>query len=494
MKKIASLFIVLVFILSCSKQAVEKKAVINCQVAHPEWVQNSVIYEVNIRQHTPEGTFNAFTNDLPRLKELGVDILWLMPVFPIGQVNRKATQNLLAEEIQNPAERAKYLGSYYAISDYKTVNPEFGTIDDFKALVAKAHDLGMFVILDIAANHTAWDHPWIKSNPEYYTRINPDSLPWKKDWMDQHPRYYNMLKELGMTYPIHPNETDWWDTADLNYDNDSLREDMKRIFKFWITEHNIDGYRCDVADWVPADFWDKLRPELDAIKPVFMLAEAENPVHLATAFDMNYAWEFHHIMNRTARGESSANDLKKYFEKEDSIYSKNCLRMNFITNHDENSWNGTEFERLGKGTNTYAVLSFTVPGMPLIYSGQEVGMTKRLRFFQKDTVTIGNPELPEFYKSLIKLKKDNRLFWNGGAGGDMKLLDIENERVFAFQRVAGSEEACVILNLSGEAQEFMVPSGIVGAYSNYFGEQTEVINEGENKTLAPWEYLVLLKK
>jgi len=191
------------------------KPVIETKVAHLPWTKNAVIYEVNIRQYTPEGTFAAFTKELPRLKELGVDILWLMPVFPIGQLNRKATQTKLAAEIENPEEQKKYLGSYYAISDYMTVNPEFGTIDDFKELVNKAHELGMHIILDIAVNHTAWDHPWIKSNPGFYTRISTDSLPWKKEWMEQHPEYYSMLKELGMTYPIQPNETDWWDTADF---------------------------------------------------------------------------------------------------------------------------------------------------------------------------------------------------------------------------------------------------------------------------------------
>ncbi|MBN1119073.1 MAG: alpha amylase C-terminal domain-containing protein [Bacteroidales bacterium] len=483
------------FLASCtgSKTDNKQEPVVKCEVNHPEWSKSSVIYEANIRQHTPEGTFTAFTKELPKIKELGVDIVWLMPVFPIGELHRKATQMTLAGELDDPKEQEKYLGSYYAIKDYMDVNSEFGSVEDFQALVGKAHELGMKVILDIAVNHTAWDHPWIKEKPDFYTKVNADSIPWKQEWMDAHPEYFKHLKELGMTYPIDPNETDWWDTADLNYDNDELREEMKKIFKYWITEFDIDGYRCDVAEWVPADFWDDLRPELDEIKPVFMLAEAEFPNHLNKAFDMNYGWEFHHIMNQVAKGEKNVQALMEYFAKNDSIYDKACYRMNFITNHDENSWNGTVFERLGDGVKTFGVLYYTVPGMPLIYSGQEYGMSKRLKFFEKDTIDLNDKGFYDFYLALGKLKKENTLFWNGNAGGDMETLCVKNKKVFAFKRFTDEADAFVILNLSGEEQEYTVPSGIAGAYTNYFKQESVVMNEEEVKTIDPWEYLILIE-
>ncbi len=273
MKRPTSYFItwilipVLSIVLACTgTREIKERPVVN----HLEWTRDAVIYEVNIRQYSPEGTFGAFQEDLPRLKELGIDILWLMPVFPIGELNRKATQTVLTEEVEDSLERAKYLGSYYSTRDYLSVNPEFGTLQDFKSLVDEIHKLGMYVILDIAVNHTAWDHEWVENHPEYYTRIEPGSKPWNKEWINQHPEYFKRLEKLNMTYPIHHAETDWWDVADLNFDNKELRNEFKRIFKYWISEFDIDGYRCDAAAWVPADFWDEIRASLDSIRPVFM--------------------------------------------------------------------------------------------------------------------------------------------------------------------------------------------------------------------------------
>ncbi|MGD2035788.1 MAG: alpha-amylase family glycosyl hydrolase, partial [Bacteroidales bacterium] len=278
-KKQIKFFIFLsVLLISCgqiNRQVRETEYAVPTTVEHAEWAKDAVIYEVNIRQYSEEGTFNAFAEHLPRLKELGVDILWLMPVFPIGELNRKASQTVLVDELEDPEEKGRYLGSYYATSDYLSVNPEFGTPDDFGVLVDKIHELGMYVILDIAANHTAWDHPWVKTHPEYYTRIDTDSLPWNKEWMREHPEFYSRLKKLGMTYPFNPDETDWWDTAELNYDNEDMRDEMKKVFRYWVAEYDVDGYRCDVAGGVPCDFWNEVRAGLDSIKPVFMLAEDE---------------------------------------------------------------------------------------------------------------------------------------------------------------------------------------------------------------------------
>ncbi len=462
-------------------------------VQHPDWVKNANIYEVNLRQYTKSGTIKEFETHLPRLKEMGVDILWLMPVFPIGQKNRKATQNLLAEEIKNPKERDKYLGSYYAIKDYMKVNPEFGTLEELQALVDKIHEMGMHVILDIAINHTAWDHPWVQSHPEYYTRIAKDSIPWNKEWMKQHPAYYKQLMELGMTYPIDGNgETDWWDTADLNYDNDSLRSEMTKIFKFWIEKVDVDGYRCDVADKVPTDFWDSLRPELDKTKPVFMLAEAEKEFLHYQSFDASYAWEFHHIMNKIAQGKEKVEAIDNYYKK-DTIYDLNAIRMNFTTNHDENSWNGTIQERLGDASKTMAVLYYTIPGMPLIYSGQEAGLNKRLKFFEKDQIDWDKDKsLAEFYKSLNELKSKNMALWNGNAGSPLERLKTSNDSlIFAFTREKEDNKVLCIFNLSNEAVKFSIDSDKDFKGMNAYFTASQF--ENKELELKPWEYLVFVK-
>ena len=499
MKNLFALFVLSIFIFSCGpnkpKGGSEIKPLVETKVKHPDWAKDAVIYEVNIRQHTPEGTFKAFTQDLPRLKELGVDILWLMPIFPIGEKFMKADQFTLVEELDNPSEIEKVLGSYYAIKDFNTVNPEFGSEEDFKELMDAVHKSGMKVILDIAINHTAWDHPWVKDHPDYYVRIDTSNVSWNKEWMKDHPEFYHFLKQQRMTYPIDPNETDWWDTAELNLENKDLRKELIEIFKFWIEKYNIDGYRCDVAWGVPADFWDNLRPDLDKLKPVFMLAESEAEYYFQEkAFDMNYTWELHHMMNEVAQGKNDVNGLVEIFEKYDSIYSKDCYRMQFITNHDENSWKGSEFERMGDGVETFAVMTFTIPGMPLLYSGQEVGMDKRLRFFHKDTVTYTENNYPAFYKSLIDLKTDNKVLWNGAAGGDFEILDANSDIVFAFKRFTDETELFVLLNLSGNAQDITVPEGINGAYTDYFTQQSVVMSEGEELTLNSWDYKVLIEK
>ena len=462
----------------------------------PDWTRNASIYEVNIRQHTPEGTINAFSSHLPEIKALGTDILWLMPIFPVGEKFRKATQNTLIEEIEDPEERKKYLGSPYAIKDYKAVNPDFGTDHDFRAFVQKAHDLGMKVILDIAANHSAWDHEWITSHPEYYSKIAPGTTPWNPDWMSQHPEFYAELTERGLTYPIDEGETDWWDTAELNYDNADLRAEMIDILKYWVEEFNVDGYRCDVAMQVPTDFWEEARKELDKQKPLFMLAEAEQIDHLNYAFDMNYGWELHHIMNNIAKGEMNVNNLTEYLAKYKTQYGPDAYRMNFITNHDENSWNGTLNERMGDAQLAMAGLMATLPGMPLIYSGQEAGLDKRLRFFEKDTIDWQESELRSFYTSLLQQKKINKALWNGEAGGELNILNTNQaETIFAISREKDGDKILAVFNFSNEATQFEFSQPI-----NVSGLQDLFINGSEEKlstksvSMGPWEYIILTSK
>lgn len=417
----------------------------------PEWSYNKAIYEVNIRQYSKEGNFKAFEKRLPDLKKLGADILWLMPIHPIGKENRKGS-----------------LGSYYSVQDYKAVNPEFGTLDEFKSLVKLIHKMGMYVIVDWVANHTAWDIIWIEEHPEYYT-----------------------MDSLGNI--ISPNP-DWTDVADLNYDNTALWDEMINSLKFWVEECDIDGYRCDVAGMVPIKFWIEARTELQKIKPVFMLAEWDTPeVHLA--FDMTYDWEVHKIMNQIAKREKTAVDLKNQLLNEEREFSENDFRMQFTSNHDENSWNGTVFERLGDGVEAFAVLSCVIPDMPLVYTGQEAGNNKRLSFFEKDTVQWKEYELFDIYSKIITLKKNNKALFNGDRGGKMVFLECKSkENIFAFTRSSGKDKVLAIFNLSDQPQEFeLTGKSLQGSYKNFFTGKLESFVSKVSINLNPWEYRIYIK-
>ncbi len=449
-----SLILMASLFMSCQNSSKAKTATEEAKAEKPlEWSRNANIYEVNIRQFTPEGTLNAFAKHMPRLKEMGVDILWLMPVYPISQEKRKGS-----------------MGSYYAVADYRAVNPEFGTMDDLKNLVKKAHDMDMKVILDWVANHTGWDNYLINKHPDWYTKNEKGEI-------------------------VIPEGTDWVDTADLNYENQEMRKYMIGALKFWIEEANIDGYRCDVAGMVPTDFWEQARKELDAVKPVFMLAEDGGHELLENAFDMGYGWDLHHIMNDVVKGEKTANDMEAYFTKIDTVFPADSYLMNFITNHDENSWNGTVEERMGEGGKAFAVLSFTVPGMPLIYSGQEAGMNKRLKFFEKDEIDWTNMELASFYKDLIRLKKNNKALLNGAKGGKLvRITTDQNEKVFAFSREAGKDEVIVILNLSKDAVDVKLNAeAYTGPYGDYFTKVKQQFTKETPMSLKAWEYRIFIK-
>ncbi len=421
-------------------------------VKHVDWIKSANIYEVNIRQYTKSGTIKEFEEHLPKLKELGVDILWLMPIYPVGEKNRKGG-----------------MGSAYSIQNYTEVNPDFGTKEEFKTLVAKIHEMGMYVVLDWVANHTAWDNVWVKDHPEFYTK---DSLG-------------NFMS---------PKDTDWSDVMDLNYDNKDLRKEMINALKFWVAETDIDGYRCDVAGMVPTDFWDEARKELDKIKPVFMLAEWESTDMHFNAFDMSYSWEFHHLMNHVAKGEKSVKDIDAYFEKDALKYPANAIRMYFTSNHDENTWNGTVTERMGDASKAMAVLSATIPGMPLIYSGQEAGLNKRLAFFEKDEIDWeAGEDLRPFYKSLLNLKKEHTALWNGNKGGSMtRIKTSDDEKIFAFSREKGNDIVYVIFNFTKDMQKVKLEIELADKeYADMFSENT--LNNEEFEMQA-WEYRVYVKK
>jgi len=389
---------------------------------HLPWTRNANIYEVNVRQYTPEGTLNAFAAHLPRLKKMGVDILWFMPIQPIGQVQRKGS-----------------LGSYYAIRDYTAVNPEFGSLADFQRVVDQAHALGMKVILDWVANHTAWDHPWTTAH---------------KDWYK--------LNEQGEIFPVTftsgPEPEYWTDVVALNYRTPALWTGMINAMAHWVKQADIDGFRCDVAGLVPTPFWNSARAHLDAIKPMFMLAEWSEPELHEQAFDMTYGWDLTDVLKKVAKGEADARALRAWLQQPTpKPYPKSAYRMRFTNNHDLNSWQGHDGELYGPAFKAMAVLAATLPGMPLIYGGQEAGLHQRLAFFEKDSIAWHHFELEGFYADLLALKKANTALWNGQYGGDVAVLDVGNDGVFAFRRQAAGNGVTVVVNVSAREQSLRLP-------------------------------------
>ena len=436
--------------------------------------ESSVIYEVNIRQYSPEGTFKAFTKDIPQLKELGVKIIWVMPIFPISQTKRKATggdDSKFASEMPKE-EQHKYLGSYYAVSDFKKVNPEFGTIEDFRNLVKTAHDNGIYVILDWVPNHTGWDHVWIKEHPEYYTKnakgeiIDPINPETGKSW-------------------------GWSDVADLNYDNKELRKEMTSDMLHWIKNENIDGFRCDVASNVPLDFWQQAIPQLRKEKNIFMLAEAWEPELLKDGlFDMAYGWEAHHTMNRIAQGKNTVKDWDKFMTEDAKKYEANDILMNFVDNHDENSWNGTVKGRLGKAEEAMTALSYVMPGMPLIYSGNEYGLNHSLKFFEKDSIPKTKGKDWELRAKLGKLKTENPAL-NGGKNKAKytRIKTDDDANILAFVREKNGKKVVYIANFSSKPVNSKVV--ITGEFTNYIMGKPMSLKDNEVITLQPFQYFIL---
>ncbi|MBP5636129.1 MAG: alpha-amylase [Bacteroidales bacterium] len=447
MKKlvIAVLAVVAVCMVACKEKA---------QVApvHPEWTYNSVVYEVNIRQFTQEGTFAALEQHLPRLKDLGVDIVWLMPMYEIGTEGRKGT-----------------LGSYYAISDYKKVNPEFGTMEDFEHMLATAHELGLKVILDWVANQTAPDHVWMTERPaDFYERDSLGNAIW---------------------------EYDWTDTRSLNYENEEVWWAQDDAMRFWL-EKGVDGFRCDAAGEVPAEFWKGILPKMNKDYPdIYLLAEAEraNLADPTETFDANYAWELHHLLNSMAQGSKIAADLKAYVEKDAKAFPKEAFRLTFTSNHDENSWQGTEFEREGKAAQACAVLCFTLPNsQPLIYTGQEIGMDHRLAFFEKDPIDWGTPnDFTDFYGKLTALKHENHALDAGERGGEITWWETGNDGMVAFHREKDGNKV-IVLAYFGESQKAEQSEAEASAANDNRPQGETVAEPFKNLESAPIHYTVKL--
>ena len=450
MKKLLIAALGMLALASCAKQPC-------CQTEHPCYAYDATIYELNTRQATEEGTFAAAETLLPELKESGVDIIWIMPIQKIGVLERKGT-----------------LGSYYAITDYCEFNPEFGTRADFEHFLAKAHELGMKVILDWVANHTAPDSEWTKND----------------GW-----HYRDSVGNLMVQY-------DWTDISKLNYGNQDMRAEMKKAMHWWMDSIGIDGFRCDVAGEVPTDFWNDVMAELRAKHPhMFTLAEDEDKAQelTETAFDMYYGWTLHHLMNGVAQGKKSVEDLWGYFAKVDTTLRKEAIRMNFTSNHDENSWNGTEFERMGDATDLFAAFTYVVPGMPMIYTGQMSGNHHRLEFFEKDVIDrVENAPQKALYKGLNDLRAANFALWSNEIGAPMVRLTADNEKVFACVRhtvcpKGGENTVVAVMNMSAEPQTVNVD------LTNYEGEYTCLCGKvmtmatAQSFELKPWQYIILTK-
>lgn len=424
------------------------------QFEHVAWSKDATIYQINVRQFTQEGTFRAAQAQLPRLQELGVRILWLMPIHPIGEKNRKGA-----------------LGSPYSVKDYFGVNPEFGTQADLKAFVDEAHRLGMYVILDWVANHTAWDNPLVSEHPDWYER------DWNGDFRP----------------------TPWWDWSDiidLDFSQPGLRRYMTEALTYWVREVGIDGYRCDVAGYIPLDFWENVRKELDAIKPVFMLAEWDSRDLMAHAFDMSYAWGWKDAMHQIAKGEADTGALYGYYSANESAWPAAAMRMVFTENHDLNSWDGAAPERFGPALEAAIVLSFVSEGMPLIYNGQEARNEKRLEFFEKDPIAWRPHPDGELLKRLVALKKEHPALWNAPWGA--RMVQAENsaqQRVFAFVREKDEDRVFALFNFSGEAQAPVFPRGPqTGRYVDAFTGEAVEVGEGWTAQLAPWSWRVLVRQ
>lgn len=423
------------------------------EITHPEWSKNATIYEVNVRQYTPEGTFKAFGNHLPRLKKMGVDIIWLMPIHPIGVQNRKGT-----------------LGSYYSVKDFYGINPEFGTMKDFQHLVDKIHAMGMYVIIDWVGNHSAWDNSLATQHPDWYTKTregNFQPTPWY----------------------------DWDDVIDFDYDNPDLRKYMTEALKYWMKETNIDGYRADVAGFIPTDFWENARKELDLIKPVFMLAEWESRDLYKKSFDMTYSWTLWNEL-RQAVNHQKLGGLVEYLSHDVNTVPRNAYRMTFTDNHDKNSWEGNPYLNFGPGLKTAIVMTGVVNGMPLCYSDQEAGLNRSLKFFEKDPIEWKHDENEELFTKLFHLKHNNQALWNGKYGGEMiRVVNDHQDQIISFYREMNKDAVLPILNFSDKEVAVNLDTKYYkGTYEELFTGKIYQISDQTSVKMEPWSYLVLVKK
>ena len=442
--------------------AVEPISEIDNPTRSIDWIKNNVVYEVNTRQFNNGGTFKSFMPEIPRIKALGVDVLWFMPVYPIGQLNRKGG-----------------LGSYYSIKNYHEINPEFGTMDDFKATVNAAHAQGMKVILDWVGNHTAWDHPWVTEHPDWYVHDSSGKIvtPW-----------------------------DWTDVAQLNFKNPELRKAMIAEMQFWVKECNIDGFRCDVAFLVPRSFWEEARIALEKDKPLFMLAEMENnkdidpnpPGYMEKAFDAYYGWTLHSASADCAKGKITGREFVNKFTEARALFPAKAMMLSFLSNHDENTWNGTIEEKYADKWQVFSVLNYTLQNsLPLIYNGEEANNTKRLLFFEKDPITSwSDTSRYAWYRTMNHLKHTHPALQNGAWGAKEEVLKVTggDENIYAFRRTSEGQTVTVIVNLSSKQQwiQAVGDRSLDGTEKTYVKSPVMIKHIGQGMPLDAWGYAVIV--
>jgi glycosidase len=421
---------------------------------HPEWSRDAVIYQLNQRCFTPEGTFAAAAAHLPRLKHLGVTILWLMPVNPIGRKNRKGS-----------------LGSPYAVRDYTCVNHEFGRLEDLRDFVSRAHELGLRVIIDWVPNHTACDHIWVQDHPEWYAR---DSLgrmrtvPW----------------------------TDWDDVLELDYSVPELRETMMQAMEFWLKEVEIDGFRCDVAGFLPIDFWHELRPRLEAIRDVYLLAEWENRDLHEAGFDATYSWSLFDLLHELCHEKARPVSLGVYFNWQVKAWPQDAQRMLFTSNHDKNSWEGTDEELFLSGQETATAFTFLCQGIPLVYNGQEAGLNRRLAFFEKDEISWRESARGKLIRELIAFRKAHPALWNPGWGAGMEEVPTTSGSVTAFQRQLPGDRILCLFNFSSAVRHFsFTDAGLIeGRWLDAFNSNAKPAELHGEQSLDAWGWRVLVSQ
>lgn len=426
------------------------------QVGHEAWSYNLGVYEINIRNFTQEGTIAAAETHLDRLEELGVGIIWLMPIYPVGVEHRLGS-----------------LGSPYSVRNYLEVNPRYGTLADLESFVEAAHERGMYVLLDWVANHTAWDNVLTEEHPEWYvTNANGNFIP--------------------------PPGTNWSDVIELDFSEQGLRDYMIEAMRFWVEEAGVDGFRYDAVDFVPMNFWEEATAALKETRAdLFLLAEGPDAAYHEAGFDATHAWSFYGfgggVAKRIADGEAGAAALASFAWREERFYPETAYRLLFTSNHDENAWYGTPAELFGAGAEVFAVLTATLDGLPLIYMGQEAGLDRRLAFFDRDPITWRAHQNEAFYRMLLHLKRRNSALWNGTAGGDVEPIPTNaDDEVFAFQRAAGDDRVVVLANLSAEAQHVAFEaSTVAGTYRDVFGADEVVLAGSSEVELEPWSYRVL---
>ncbi|WP_462146891.1 alpha-amylase family glycosyl hydrolase [Pseudoalteromonas gelatinilytica] len=423
-------------------------------VQNPEWLKSATIYQINTRQFTPQGTLKAAINQLPRLKTLGIDIIWLMPIHPIGEQNRKGE-----------------LGSPYSIKDYFGVSEELGSFADLKAFVDAAHAQNMYVILDWVANHTAWDNPIKEQHPQWYMKDhegNFTSTPW----------------------------FDWDDIIDLDFSKPELRKYMSKAMQFWVREAGIDGFRCDAAGLVPLQFWQDVRQELEHIKPVFMLAEWEGRDFHYQAFDASYAWSWWKAVHDIAKGKAGLGKLYEYYSWNTGYYPENAMRLNYVSNHDANAWEATQFEAFGDALEAVIALSVVSDGIPMIYNGQEAGNEKRLKFFSRDPINWRPHPIGDLYQQLFAIKKANSALFNGKWGAPMvQVKNSQSESVLSFIRENKNNKVFAVFNLSADTQAVTLKSDFAaGRYKNALSGKPETISKQQRVMLEPWQFKILIEQ